>query len=367
MIDKLNKIVSGKNKLNLILYCVVIIGAIIVLSVLIKFDNVLKCPCRFVAQSEWTVVQNEPDKIMSVIRNNDSNIIQHFNLLHVSRPDFIDFNLNNDILKKGYIEQGESVANIFSYEDNIRLSGLQGLLNQTKADLAVLLTGDKPAVREEAEQALNVAKAELSAYSPQVERIRNLYNQKLVSERELEIAESTYELYKLNVSLADARLKSVESGAKQADIDKIKTVAADYENQINILQKKLKAQSIIAPISGVLRESFLDNTILFGVNKIDTLVVQIIIREHQLKYIEKEFPVNIHFNSMLGRVDTTRIDKISRTAETIYEKPMYIVQAKISNHDFSILPGMTGVAKIKTGRTDFYQIIKREWEKYLQR
>ncbi len=358
---------SGKDKFNLVLYFVVIIGALIVLSVLIKFNNVLNCPCRFVAQSEWTLVQNEPDKIMSIIRNNDSNIIQHFNLIHISRPDFIDFNFNNDILKKGFINQGETVANIYSYEDNIRLSGLQGQLDQAKADLAVLLTGEKPAIREEALQALNVAKAELSAYSPQVERVKNLYIQKLVSERELEIAESTYELYKLNVSLAEARLKSVESGAKQADITKIKTVAADYENQINILQKKLNAQSIIAPISGILRESYLDNSILFGVNKVDTLVVQILVREHQLKYIEKNLPVNIHFNSILSRVDTTRINSISKTAETIYEKPMYIVQAKISNQDLSILPGMTGVAKIKTGRTDFYRIIKREWEKYLQR
>ncbi len=358
---------SGKNKLNLILCFIVIIGALIVISVLIKFDNVLKCPCRFVAQSEWTVVQNEPDKIMSIIRNNDTNVIRHFSLLHVSRPDYIDFDLNTDILKKGYIEKGESVANIFSYEDNIRLSGLQGQLDQAKADLAVLFTGEKPAIREEAVQALNVAKAELSAYSPQVERIRNLYDQSLVSQRELEIAESTYDLYKLNVSLAEARLQSVETGAKQADIDRIKIAAADYENQIGILSKKLETQSIVAPIAGVLRESFLNNTILFGVNKIDTLVVQIIIREHQLKYIEKELPVNIHFNSILGRVDSTRIDRISKSAETIYEKPMYIVQAKISNQDLSILPGMTGVAKIKTGRTDFYRIIKREWEKYLQR
>jgi len=358
---------SGKNKINLVLYFVVFIGAIIVLTVLIKFDNVLKCPCRFVAHSEWTLVQNEPDKIMSVIRNNDSNIIQHFNMMHISRPDLIDFNFNNDILKKGFIKQGEAVANIYSYEDNIRLSGLQGQLDQAKADLSVLMTGEKPAVRQEALQALNVAKAELSAYTPQVERMKNLYLKKLVSERELEIAESTFELYKLNVSLAEARLKSVETGAKHADITKIKTVAADYENQINILQKKLQAQSIVAPISGVLRESYLDNSMLFGVNKVDTLIVQILVREHQLKYIEKDLPVKIYFNSILGRVDSSRIYALSKTAETIYEKPMYIIQAKISNQDLSVLPGMTGVAKIKTGRTDFYQLLKREWEKYLQR
>jgi len=288
-------------------------------------------------------------------------------MMHINRPDYIDFNFNNDILQKGVITQGETVAKIYSYEDNIRLSGLQGQLKQAKGDLQILLTGEKPAIREKALQALNVAKAELSAYSPQVERIKNLYSQKLVSDRELEIVESTFEVYKLNVSLAEAKLKSVESGSKEADIAKMKTVIADYENQINILQKKLQAQEIIAPFSGILSESILDNNILIGLNKIDTIIVQILVREHQLKYVEKNLPVNVYFNSVRSRVDTSRIYSIGKKAEIIYQMPMYIVQAKISNQDFSILPGMTGAVKIKTGKIDFYRMIKSEWENYLHR
>jgi len=80
--------------------------------------------------------------------------------------------------------------------------------------------------------------------------------------------------------LAEAKLKSVESGSKEADIAKMKTVIADYENQINILQKKLQAQEITAPFSGILSESILDNNILIGLNKIDTIIVQILVREH---------------------------------------------------------------------------------------
>jgi len=67
-----------------------------------------------------------------------------------------------------------------------------------------------------------------------------------------------------------------------------------------------------------------------------------------LKYVEKNFPVNIYFNSVRSRVDTSRIYSIGKKAEIIYQIPMYIVQAKISNQDFSILPGMTGAVKIKT-------------------
>jgi len=359
-------IMKRKTRYN-IFYFGVLGCALIALTFLIKFDHFLKTPCRFVAQAEWKVIQNEPDKIFSVIKRNDSNMVQQFNLLQISRPDYIHYTINDTIYQTGLVKKGDIVARVYSFQDQILLAQLQGLRNVAQADVEVMTTGEKPAIREEAIQTLNHARAQFANFTPQYERVKQLYGQKLASDNEMDIAQATFDLYKVNVALAEARVKVVETGEKSAEIRKSQNELEDYENQIQVLEQKLRSQYITAPISGQVSESLLDSTVLCLVNKVDTMVVQIMLRENQLRYIRPDLPVKVYYNGFRGRVDSTRVLSIGNKAELIYGMPIYIAKARIANNSSDILPGMTGYVKIKAGKMDLVSLIKMEWDNYLLR
>lgn len=355
-----------KTRYNLF-YFGVLFCALVVLSFLVKFDHYLKTPCRFVAQAEWKVIQSEPDKIFSVIKRNDTNLIQQFNLMQISRPDYIHYTINDSIFKAGVVKKGDLVARVHSFQDQIMLAQLQGLRNVAKADVEVMTTGEKPAIREEAIQTLNHARAQYTNFTPQYERVKKLYEQKLASDNEMDIAQATFDLYKVNVALAEARVKVVETGEKSSEILKSRNELDDYENQIQVLEQKLNAQFVKAPINGIISETLLDSTVLCLVSKMDTMVVQIMLREYQIKYIKPGSPVKVYYTGFRGRVDSSRVASIGNKAELIYGMPVYIAKAQIANNALDILPGMTGYVKIKAGKTDIVSLIKMEWDNYLNR
>jgi len=166
---------SLSNAQRLIIGSGLVIVLVFLLAV-IEYPYAVKSPCRVVAQSEWSLIQLEPDKLSSRLVRNDSNKIQDFTLLQFNRQDFFRFSLSPEIRPGQPVREGQVIGSIVSSENQLILDNLVGELDKARANLEFLSTGEKSPVQEEARHALEYARAELAVFEPQLRRKQKLYD-----------------------------------------------------------------------------------------------------------------------------------------------------------------------------------------------
>jgi hypothetical protein len=340
-------------------FLAVIVLVFIAVLLQVKFPFSTKSPCLFLAQQEWSLIHDVPDKILAQGIRNDSSSAQNFSLLQFSRQDYVDFSLQPDIKIGCIIKKDQVVATLFSHENQIRVSQTRALLNQAKANLHILAVGEKQPLQEEAVQAVRYAKAAFETFKPEFERKQKMLQEKLISQSDFDSAAAAYQLRGINIELQEARLKALQTGAKPEELDLVRTEIAGLEDEIELLEAKLAADVIKSPIGGIVVEPDC-TTILFRVNKIDTLVVHIPIGEELRQYVHKGEPVVIYsYNSPL--IYKSTVKNIGHTAKLINRRPMFIAECIVDNADQKILPGMSGVAKVQFGRYTLLELLDRLW------
>jgi len=350
----------GTKKFN---FLVIIIPAIIIFLILsiIKWPHSIKSPGKITAQKEWSLVEVEAGKLVTKLIDNQHSQTNAFKLLQFDNDDFFEFKLASQIKSGQQIKKNEIIANLTSSENRLRLTSLTGKLERSKANLVVLQKGKKKAVQEEAQKELDYAKTERDLYEPVLNRNRELRQKNLISAQELETFENNFRLLQLNVSIAEAELKTVQTGAAPAEINVLKTKTAEIEQRIEALRTKLAAEEIRSPIEGMVIDSYLE-TELCKVAKIDTIIIQIPVDEQKIGYIDidNSFEVIVPALHNKGRF-TGKIKAIGKSSIVVSESVKFLVLGQIINTDNMLLPGMTGYVKINCGKLSLLNTLKNTW------
>jgi hypothetical protein len=331
-------------------------------ALFVKFDYKIKGPARLVAYSEWTLSNVEQDKLIS---NHVYNGVQNQHdimLFHFERPDFVRFSLNTELHQGDLVREGDIIAHFMSSNDALHLAELTGLLKQAKANLAALETGEKQAFQQEASEALAYAKAELQAYEPVLKRQIELHEKNLISDQDLEIAQAQYDLYKINVSVQEARLQSVKTGEKEEAISIIEAQAKSISDQLAIFQEKIDAASIKSPIHGIIVQPDHALAELCHICELDSMVVQMPVKLSELKNVKIGDPMTINVPG--SDIINVKVSNINQSATFINLKPMYLVSTVVPNPNYRIKHGMTGNVEIKTGKSTLFDIIAESWTSF---
>jgi hypothetical protein len=137
-----------------------VLAVFLAAAVFVKWPMTVKAPCTFSAIEEWELIKDNPSRLVSTIRQNDLMKTASYTLLQFSREDFGQMRLDPGLVPGQTVEKGQSIGEVISSVDQLQLADLLGDLNQTRADLQAVRTGEKEAVREEAVQSLAYAKTQ---------------------------------------------------------------------------------------------------------------------------------------------------------------------------------------------------------------
>mgnify|MGYP006290625391 CR=1 FL=1 len=353
-----------KISLKKLIFLSAVFFLVLIVLLTVKTPYTIKAPCRIIAQHEWTLTQIQPDKLSAELVKNDSNIVKYFSLLQFDRQDFVEFYMAPNVFQGMSVNSGDVLGNMISSENRLLLVELKGQLEKARASLLSLSTGEKETLQAEAEQAIKYAKAELNAFKPKLERSRALYQQELISKEDWEIAEATHETLKLNVALQEARLKVLQTGEKKESIRINEADINRLQDQIEILKNKMALEVIKSPIDGVIHDPNLEQGILCNVSKIDSLVIQIPVKEELRKHIE--VGQKIRFYTVDRKVSFSGIVRfISNQARMVTGKPMVILTSVVKNPQNELIPGSTGYAKIYCANISLLKRLQREFNLYL--
>ena len=324
----------------------------------IKFPYYIKSPCQFSAQYVWSLIEVEPGKLLSRLNGNNPRQVRDFNLLQFDRPDFVKFSMSR-LLKSGqFLDQGALIGTVSSTENRIRFDELQGQLDRAKAQLNMISTGEKDAIQEEALRELKYAKSAFELYKPTIERKKQLLQDNLISQDEWDRVEAEYRLLELNVSIAEAKLQTVQSGDKSEAIDVLNSEIASIENQLRSVETKLSAETIRTPITGVLLDSYQPGT-LCSIAGIDTMIAQVPISQGHRQYVKPGMKFEVKIPALANQRLPGNIVSVGQNAQMINNKTMFVITGTISNSERKVLPGMTGYVKIYCDKIPLWMLIKR--------
>jgi len=341
-----------------------IVVLVVVIAFVIPVEQQIKGPGRFIAKTEWTLVQIEQDKLQANLIRQGMKRNDRISLFHFNRPDYITVSLLPSITVGESLNAGDAVARLVSAEDEIRLAALRGELNEARANLAALNTGAKEAFRKEGEEALNYAITQFQAYEPILERQKTLYEKKLISRQELETSQAQYDMLKINVSLQKARLQAAETGEKAEQIAIIEAKVRSAAEQLDSFFKKLEAETITTPISGTIVEPQRSVGELVHICNMDTMIIQMPIKAAEVKYVEPGMSLKALIAGSKSQIIEAEILGVDRNARMINMQPMFIATAAIVNSGEEIYNGMSGYMKINAGRITVWTLLRRAWSNF---
>jgi multidrug efflux pump subunit AcrA (membrane-fusion protein) len=246
----------------------IIIGSILIAVILVvllypgPIPYTIRTVGKIVPSLEF-VVSRDISGVMSVIlRNNYDGKIDLYYAADFERGDPVKFYLDESMVSGNAIAEGDTIGMIESKELELELVRLNGDLASQRTLLDVALSGEKESLIREAENRLAYAQEAYNEQQKIVERLKRLYEADFVPYQDYELALNTLNLNKIDIDIAEAILKSAETGVKQQEIDLIRLGISNIEKEIETLHATYEDYTILSPLSGIVFESTLGDTLV---------------------------------------------------------------------------------------------------------
>ena len=217
---------------------------------LVPLPRKIKAPCLIYARHQWRLQSDQPDRLVATWQDHFRRSVLQFDLYQFDRPDFVHFRPRVFLSANQSIQENQIIGGFYSFETQRLLESLKSDLAVARANLAVLQSGEKTALLEQAEQAVRLAQRSLEYIKTQTRRVQSLAEQQLVSSQELEDALNRLDLAEIELTLKESELNVIKTGAKPQEINVVMTDIKGLENQIEMLKKKEQDHVLRAPFSG---------------------------------------------------------------------------------------------------------------------
>jgi hypothetical protein len=338
-----------------------IIAVIILLIVRFPYD--IKVPCQIVGQKSWALIQVEPDKLISKTYDNNYDKTLNFTLLQFDREDFVQFQhfLKEDI----WIYKDDPVAKVMSLDNQIRFANLSGELEKARDNLAIATAGEKEALTEEAERALELARIQFEAYAPQYQRNKELYKKNLISPSEWEITRATYDGYQSNIALQEARLEVMRTGEKDEIVRYMQDHVTQLQNQVQLMDTKMGLGDIRAPFDGIISYPSQDS-VLCLIENTDSLLCKFPIPAAELKYVNSGQTISIRLYETDKEYEAILLNS-GRRSKILNGLPVYIGTGYLHSDTEDAAPGMAGIAEVHCDAVSLVELLYRSFNTYVMK
>lgn len=293
--------------------------------------------------SEWTLSRAQNGNLISTLKDNRTGRLNAFSASVFQRGYQADFQLNPKIYHQPYLSKGDTVANMYSNQDQERLVQLQGELAVQEAELELVSTGQKSADVEGVVNQLALAQQELAAQRVLTQRTVALHQDSLTSLQEYELALNTLRVRELNVGRIEAGYKSATTGSKPEQVRVIRTRINSLQRQIQHIKQGLKELTVVSPVSGtVLLQKAAANPmeeVLVSVADNSAYVVLLPVNYLEKNYVQLRQKIEV---AVTGTTQTAvgRIIGIDNTVQIVDGRQAFFVTALIDDKKAPLVPGM---------------------------
>ncbi len=331
--------------IRLFLILGIVIGMLLVLPVKIPFT--ISSHAKLFHGKEWIISKDDGGRISAVLLDRISGLTENYRLHQFDRQDAVRFELHSSVVPGNHIQTGDTVGSIYSTRLSREYISLVGDLAVTRASVGLYLSGEKEAVIEEAQNRLAYAEQQLRGHARILERQRELHDRELISDEELDIVVQQKQLYEINIRVAESRLQTALTGAKDEQIEYLNAKIQALEDQIRSLEQTLDDYTYVSPIDGIVYHTFSPDTLaLIGDPEMHVAVIPVPFRYRPYIINGQQVRLRIPGNNIATCDGTVHL--IGNTAHLMNGGQYFMISAIIDNLDDGYLPGIMASASIKT-------------------
>ncbi|MFB3883584.1 MAG: HlyD family secretion protein [Thermodesulfobacteriota bacterium] len=261
-----------------------------------------------------------------------------------------------------WVEKGKVLAKLDDEDLRQRLELAKATLRSADARLSKLLAGSRPEEIREAEAALNQAKFDLENKQIQYERIKALFEKRVIPKEALDNAETGYNIARASLHRAMENYQLVKEGPRREDIEDARAQVEQARASLKLAETQYGYAVLYAPISGVvlvksgeIGEVVNPGTPIVTLGEIKSVWLKAYIPETELSRVKWGQEVSVTTDLQPQKVYKGRISFISSQAEftpkqiqTEKERVtlVYRIKVDIPNPDRELKPGMPADGKI---------------------
>lgn len=270
--------------------------------------------------------------------------------------------VNRYVEEGGWVEKGKVLARLDDEDLRNRLELARATLVSGQARLDKLLAGSRPEEIREAEAAVNQAKFDSDNRQNQYERMKLLYEKRVIPKETYDNSETALKVAKAALERATQNYLIVKEGPRKEDIDDARAQVEQAKASLKLAETQLSYTVIYAPFSGVLLvksaevgEVVNPGTPVLTLADIENVWLKAYISETDLGNIKWGQEVMVTTDLRPKKEYRGRISFISSQAEftpksiqTEKERVtlVYRIKVDISNPNHELKPGMPADGKI---------------------
>jgi membrane fusion protein YbhG len=188
-------------------------------------------------------------------RGNDNRFIKVSGNIEAIEAD-LGFKISGRIISRSFeegdwVEKGKILAKLDDEDLRRRLEVDRATLMSALARLSKLLAGSRPEEIRQAEAELNQAKFDMENKQIQYERMKSLYERKVVPKEAFDNADANFKVAKAAVEKAAENYKLVKEGPRKEDIEDARAQVEQARASVKLTETQLSYTVLYAPFSGV--------------------------------------------------------------------------------------------------------------------
>lgn len=261
------------------------------------------------------------------------------------RSELVELRLEDDLANGVEIREGQVLARFRSPRLQSTLQELHALRESLVAEQALLASGSRPEEVQAARARLELAEATREGELPQLERIRALADEGLVTDAELDAAELLDQVRELEIDLARAEVAVSRSSARPEALAAFDGQIAAVDAQLGELEILLDEFVIDSPIDGILEVGGGRRGVL-RVYDIDVVYLRIPVPQAHRHRIGLNDPVTFRTPSSAGVVFEGTIVDLGENALNLNGQQIFWASAEIPNGGLLLRSGMTGEVEL---------------------
>jgi HlyD family secretion protein len=268
-----------------------------------------------------------------------------------------------------WVEQGKVLAKLDDEDLRNRLEVARATLLSAQARLSKLLAGSRPEEIRQAEAELNQAKFDLENKETQYERMKSLFEKKVVPKETADNAEAVFNIAKASFQKAKENYLLVKEGPRKEDIEDARAQVEQARASLKLNETQLSYTTLYSPISGVVLvksgevgEVVNPGTSILTMADIENVWLKAYIPETDLSKVKwgqevmvttdlrpkKEYKGKISFISSQAEFTPKQIQTEKERVTLVYR-----IKVDVSNKDHELKPGMPADGRILLAPSSF--------------
>ncbi len=343
---------------------ILLVGLLLLFTLPLRIPYAIKAPGKILPAREWILAKGTDGRLMTTLVDHELGLTRSYAVSQFERGDVMHFSLHAALASGATVAAHDTVGLVYSSDTERQLARLHGELSATQASLELNRSGEKEAVVAEARQQLAHARAAAEEYHKTLQRQKALYEQRLIAQEEYDLAQGQSRLYAIAIAIAEAKLQSVQSGAKKEQLEFIHAQIAALQAEIEVLQRRATMGfTLTAPFAGVAQRALSGDTLLVLADH-SKYVLLMPVRWSERKYLVHQQTVLLRARELL-HLPQAELLKVEPTAYNLHGRPALLATALLEDDTGELAPGLMLQCAIQCQPVSPWEYIKRKFRSVL--